>query len=410
MSECPHRRLLDFDAFAQGIPHDRVAELRAEHAVLWEPDEHSPAGHWLVLRQAEIDHVQHTPELFTSNHGPFLEDMPASLTDPSRRSINLMDPPAHRQYRSLVEYAFRPALLRDREPLMRDMAREIIDKVIDRGECEFVDEVAIQLPMRVMYSLLGVRPEDEARVVALTNAMLFYDDPEYAAAAGLVSGFEAKQALDDFGAALAADHRAHPRHNITMEVLEAERDGERLSNRDFGAFFTNLIAGGLDTTRNTMSWAMVEFVRHPDQYRRLQADPGLLPAAVEEILRFRNPVAYIRRTATQETEIAGQRVPKGAKMLCILGAPNRDPEQFERPDEFDIGRNPMDTRRRHRTFGGGPHYCLGMHQARMNLTVMLGEIARRWDNLRLLAEPRHARSIFMDGFNELRLGFDRRAA
>jgi cholest-4-en-3-one 26-monooxygenase len=407
VSDCPHRRLLDFDAFAQGIPHDHVAELRSEHAVLWEPDEHSPAGHWLVLRQAEIDQVLHTPELFTSSQGPFLEDMPASLIDPSRRSINLMDPPAHRQYRSLVEYAFRPALLKDREPLMRDMAREIIDKVIDRGECEFVNEVAIQLPMRVMFNVLGVRPEDEQRVVALTNAMLFGDDPEFAA--DKAESFNAKQALDDFGAALAADHRANPRHDITMEVLEAERDGERLSDRDYGAFFTNLIGGGLDTTRNTISWAMVEFIKQPDQYRRLQADPALLPGAVEEIIRFRNPVAYIRRTATKDLELAGQRIPKGGKMTCILGAPNRDPEQFERPDEFDITRDPMDTRRRHRTFGGGPHYCLGMHQARMNLTVMLGEITRRWDNLRLLAAPRHARSIFMDGFNELRLGFDRRA-
>jgi len=407
MSQCPIQPLMDFEAFAHGIPHERVAELARDHSLLWEADEHATGGHWLVLRQPEIDHVLHTPELFTSNFGPFLEDMPASLIDPGRRSINLMDPPAHRSYRSLVEYAFRPGLLKEREGLMREMAREIIDRVIERGECEFVGEVAIQLPMRVMFNLLGVRPEDEQRVVTLTNAMLFGDDPEFAA--DRAAGFNAKQALDDFGAALAADHRASPRHTITMEVLEAERDGERLSDRDFGAFFTNLIGGGLDTTRNTLSWAMVEFVRRPEQYRMLQSDPNLLPGAVEEILRFRNPVAYVRRTATQDLEFAGQRILKGGKMVCILGAPGRDPEQFERPDEFDITRNPADTRRRHRTFGGGPHFCLGMHQARMNLTVMLDEISSRLDNLRLLGEPRHARSIFMDGFNELRLGFDRRS-
>jgi cytochrome P450 len=406
VSQCPFQPLLTFDAFAKGIPHERVAELREAHAVLWEPDELSPEGHWLVLRQAEIDQVLHTPELFTSNFGPFLEDMPASLLRPDRLSINIMDPPAHRQYRSMVEYAFRPALLKEREPQMRQFAREIVDAVIDRGECEFVNEVAIKLPMRVMFNLLGVRPEDEKQVVSLTNAMLFGDDPEYAR--DRAAGFDAKQALDDFGVTLAADHRANPRHNITMEVLETERDGRRLSDKDFGAFFTNLIAGGLDTTRNTMSWAMVEFTRHPDQYRALQADPGLLPGVVEEILRFRNPVAYMRRTATRDLELAGQQIPKGAKMLCILGAPNRDPEQFERPDEFDITRDPGDTRRRYRTFGGGPHYCLGMHQARMNLTVMLGEIAGRMDNLRLAGEPRHVRSIFMDGFSALPLAFDKR--
>jgi cholest-4-en-3-one 26-monooxygenase len=407
MSQCPFAPLLDLDVFAEGVPHERIGEMRAAGRILWEPDAYATGGHWLVFHLEDIDHVLHTPELFTSGSGPFLEDMPPALLDTrKRRSINLMDPPAHRQYRSLVEYAFRPGLLKEREPVMREMAREIIDRVIDRGECEFVTEVAIQLPMRVMFNLLGVRPEDEQRVVALTNATLFGDDPEFAA--NRAAGFDAKHELDAFGVALAADHRANPRPTMTMDVLEAERDGERLSDHDFGGFFTNLISGGLDTTRNTLSWAMIEFIRHPDQYRKLQADPSLLPGAVEEILRFRNPVAYLRRTATQDLELAGQHIPKGGKLICLLGAPNRDPEQFERPDEFDITRTPADTRRRYRTFGGGVHFCLGLHQARMNLTVMLGEIVSRFDNLRLLAEPRHARSIFMDGFNELRLGFDKR--
>ncbi len=408
MSQCPYKPLLDFDNFAHGIPHDRISELRAEHRVLFEPDEFTTGGHYLVFRQEDIDQVLHTPELFTSSRGPFLEDMPENLLDPKRLSINLMDPPAHRQYRSLVEYAFRPGLLKEREPMMRDFARQIIDTVIDRGECEFVDDVAIRLPMRVMFYLLGVKPEDEQRVVDLTNATLFGDDPRYASSRK--AGFDAKNTLDDFGAALAADHRANPRHSITMEVLEAEREGRKLNDQEFGALFTNVISGGLDTTRNTLSWAMVEFVRHPDQYRALQADPSLLPGAVEEILRYRNPVVYLRRTATQDVELAGQKIPKGGKVLVLLGSPNRDAENFARPDDFDIRRDPGDTRRRYRTFGGGAHFCLGLHQARMNLTVMLGEIASRMDNLRLLAEPRHARSIFMDGFSELKLGFDKRAA
>ena len=408
MAQCPFKPLLEFEEFAQGIPHERVSELRREHAVVWEPDAYATGGHWLVLRQEEIDQVLHTPELFTSGGGPFLEDMPTALLDPSRLSINIMDPPTHREFRSLVEYAFRPALLKEREPIMRAMAKDIIDALIDRGECEFVDEVAMQLPMRVMFYLLGVRPEDEKTVVALTNATLFGDDPRYAKSRE--AGFNAKHELDAYGAALAADHRANPRHTITMEILEAEHDGDRVSDKDFGAFFTNLISGGLDTTRNTLSWAMVEFIRHPDQYRMLQADPALITGAIEEVLRFRNPVVYMRRTATRDLEFAGQQIPKGGKMVCILGAPKRDPALFDRPDEFDITRPPADTRRRYRTFGGGPHFCLGMHQARMNLSVMLGEIASRLDNLRLIGEPRHVRSIFLDGFSELRLGFDKRAA
>jgi cholest-4-en-3-one 26-monooxygenase len=196
---------------------------------------------------------------------------------------------------------------------------------------------------------------------------------------------------------------------MTADVLNSELDGQKLTDREFGRFFNNLITGGIETTRNTLAWAMMDFVAHPDQYRRMQEDLSLVPSAVEEILRFRNPVAYLRRTAKQDMELFGEKIPQGGKVICVLGSPNRDPALFERPDEFDIIRPLAATRRNYRTFGGGPHFCLGINQARMNLTVMLEEIARRMDNLCLLAEPKHARSFFMDGFKELRLGFGRRA-
>ena len=407
MSQCPFKPLLDFDAFAAGIPHATIAAMRGEHRILWEPDGHATGGHWLLFQQADIDYVLRTTELFTSNFGPILDDIPDSLLTDQRGSINFMDPPAHRQQRALVEYAFRPSLLKEREPVMRDMARAIIDRVIDRGRCEFISEVAIQLPMRVMFYLLGVRPEDEQRVVALTNRMILADDPDFAE--DRAAGFQASLDLIAYGASLAADHRAQPRDDITMEVLKSEIDGATLTDREFGLFFNNLIGGGIETTRNSLGWAMVEFIRDPAQYRLLQSDPALIPGAVEEILRYRNPVSYLRRTATCDLELAGERIPKGGKVVCVIAAPNRDPALFERPDMFDITRPPADTRRNYRTFGGGPHYCLGIHQARMNLTVMLGEIARRIDNPRLEAEPVHARSIFMDGFKRLELGFDVRA-
>ena len=399
--------LLEFERFEHGIPHAEIAALRDRHRVLWEPDPHATGGHWLVLHQSDIDHVLTNPDLFSSSSGPFLEEMPASLLDPERMSINLMDPPRHREYRALVEYAFRPSVLKDREPVMREMARDIIDAVIDRGECDFVNDIAVHLPMRVMFMLLGVRPEDERRVVDLTNATLFGDDPRYAVSRE--AGFDAKKELDQFGVDLAADHRANPRDTITMDVLNTEKDGERLSDKQFGAFFTNLISGGLDTTRNAMSWGLLQFIRQPDQYLKLQADPALVPNAAEEILRFHNPVIYLRRTTTREVELAGETIAAGEKLICIVSSANRDPELFERPDEFDIERPAAKTRRNYRTFGGGPHYCLGIHQARMNLAVMLSEVARRIDNPRLVAEPKLARSLFMNGFSEMRIAFDKRA-
>jgi len=253
-----------------------------------------------------------------------------------------------------------------------------------------------------------VRPADFRHVVGLTNTLSLADDPDFAE--NRAAGFVASMELMDFGAALAADHRANPRDSMTMDVLESELDGMKLTDREFGRFFNNLIVGGIETTRNTLAWAMVEFIRHPDQYRAMQHDLSLVPGAVEEILRYRNPVAYLRRTARQDLELAGAQIPKGGKVICVLGSPNRDPSLFERPDEFDIARPPAPTRRNYRTFGGGPHFCLGINQARMNLVVMLDEIARRIDNPRLLAEPKHARSFFMDGFKELLVGWDRRKA
>jgi cytochrome P450 len=406
MSGCPFKPLLDFDTFARGTPRALINEMRAEHRILWEPDDHITGGHWLLFQQADIDFVLRSTDLFTNNFGPLLEDIPPEVLPETQQSLTFQDPPVHRKFRTIVEYAFRPSQMKAREPIMRDMARAILDSVIDRGQCEFVNEVAIQLPMRVMFTLLGVRPEDFAHVVDLTNTLTLADDPDFAE--NRAAGFIASMQLFEFGAKLAADHRANPRDTMTMDVLNSEMDGEKLTDREFGRFFNNLIVGGIETTRNTLAWAMVEFIEHPDQYRLLQSDLELVPGAVEEILRYRNPVVYLRRTAKQDLELAGEKIPKGGKVICVLGSPNRDPALFERPDEFDITRPAADTRRNYRTFGGGPHFCLGINQARMNLIVMLEEIARRIDNPRLLAPPRHARSLFMDGFKELRLAFDRR--
>lgn len=408
MPGCPMRPFLDFETFSHGTPRAYLNELRQGHRILWEPDTHKTGGHWLLFQRDDIDQVLQTPALFTNNYGPLLEDIPDEALADLQQAMTFQDPPLHRKYRSLVEGAFRPQVMKAREPVMREIAHTILDGVVDRGECEFVNEVAIQLPMRIMFTILGVRPEDFAHVVHLTNVLTMADDPDFAGSRE--EGFVASLQLVDFGAALAADHRVNPRDSLTNEVLKSELNGESLSDREFGRFFNNLIVGGIETTRNTLSWAMVEFVEHPDQYQALQADPaGLAAGAAEELLRYRNPVVYLRRTATQAMEFAGQKIARGDKLVCVLGSPNRDPAYFERPDEFDITRPPDATRRNYRTFGGGPHFCLGLFQARMNLAVMLEEIARRIDRPRLLAPPRFARSLFMDGFKELRLGFEKRA-
>lgn len=405
MSQCPYRILLDLDAFAQGTPRELIAEMRQHERMVWQPDAFATGGHWLVLQQADIDQVLKKTELFTNNFGPLLEDFPADVLAEQQQSLTFMDPPLHRRYRALMDFAFRPRAIEQRADATRALAKEIIDGVIDRGECDFVTEVAMQLPMRVMYNLLGVEPEDYQYVVDLTNTLALADDPDFAE--NRQAGFMASMQLMEFGTRLAADHRRHPRDSMTMEMLSAELDGERLSDREFGRFFNNLIVGGMETTRNTLSWALYEFIRHPDQYALLQANLDLVPNAVEEILRYRNTVVYLRRTATRDMEFAGADIRKGDKLICVLSSPNRDPALFDRPDTFDITRKPEHTRRNYRTFGAGPHFCIGVHQARLNLCSMLDEIARRISHPRMSGEPRWARSIFMDGFKSMPITFER---
>ncbi|HQR04494.1 MAG: cytochrome P450 [Proteobacteria bacterium] len=406
MHPCPAHTLLDLDVFARGTPRDTIDRLREQHRILWEPDGFATGGHWLLFRQEDIDHVLKTPELFSSGFGPLLDDFPPELLVEQQKSMTFMDPPLHRKYRGLVDHAFRLKSLEAREGGMRRIATGIVDTVIDKGRCEFISEVATQLPMRVMYDLLGVEVADYRYVADLTNTLALADDPDFAE--NRAAGFHASLALIEFGTRLAADHRRNARDSLTMEVLGAEIDGERITDREFGCMFNNLIVGGMETTRNTLALGIHQFILQPDQYRLLEQDPELVPAAVEEILRYRNTVIYLRRTATKDLELAGEQIRKGDKLVCILGAPNRDPDFFEEPDRFDIRRPLQNTRKHYRTFGQGGHYCVGVHQARLNLKVMLEEIIRRMTNFRLLAEPRYARSIFMDGFKEMHVAFDKR--
>jgi len=395
---------MHLDHFAAGTPRDEIARLRHAHRLLWQEDGYARGGHWLVFQREDIDFVLKHPDLFTNAFGPLVEDTPDEILPELQQSMTFQDPPAHRVLRSLGDLAFKADSLAARRPLMQSMAREIVDALGDRRECEFIEEVAMQLPMRILFRLLGVRDEDYKHVVDLTNTLTLANDPDFAESR--LAGFQASIDLIGFGETLAADLRAHPRDSLSMDMLAAERQGRRLSDREFGRLFQNLVVGGVETTRNTLGWLIFELIRHPEQYALLQSDESLVEGAVEEILRFRNTVVYLRRTATRDQELAGETIRQGDKLLCLLAAVNRDERYFEDPDRFDITRDPAHTRRHYRTFGNGPHFCIGHQQARMNLEVMTAELVSRWTNLRLVTDPVHFRSNFMDGFKTMRLAFE----
>lgn len=403
MSLCPHASLLNLANFDQGTPRTEIARLRENHRIVWQDDEINGGGHWLVLHRDDIDQVLKTPADFTNNFGPLLEDFPEEFLAEQQQSLTFMDPPQHRNYRALADYAFRPKALEKRLPVMQRMASDIVDAVAHQSECEFVEDVAMQLPNRVMFTLLGVPETDYQKVVDLTQTLTLSSDPDYAS--DRMEGFMASMELMVYGEQLADDHRINPRDSMTMDMLNSDIEGRTLTSREFGRFFVNLIVGGVETTRNTLAWLFYELAQHPEQYASLRSDLSLVPNAVEEALRLHNTVIYLRRTATRAMNFAGESIGKGDKLVCVLGSVSRNPEYFEGPDLFNIHRDAAVTRRNYRTFGAGPHFCIGVHQARMNLEVMTAELVRRFSDLTVLEDPVHFRSNFMDGFKRMRLGY-----
>lgn len=409
MTTCPHRdRLMHLDNFAQGTPRADIEQLRREHRILRQPDDYAAGGHWLVLQKADIETVLRDPATFSSSHGPLLEDFPPDLLQLQRQAMTFMDPPQHRARRALVDYAFRPDVLDARKPMMQNKVTAIIDGIIGRGECEFVSEIAMHLPVHVIFSLLGVPEQDHAYLIRAINAMTLANDPDYAG--NRAEGFAASAELVAWAARFAAGRRGSPQGDLTDELLNAKIDDRALTDAEYAVTFQGIIIGGTETTRNTLSWLFYELIRHPEQLALLQNDLNRVPAAVEEILRYRNTVVYTRRTAMKDVEFAGEQIKQGDKLLCVLAAVSRDPNYFENPDVFDITRDPAQTRRHMRTFGFGVHACLGQHQARLNLEMMTREILTRMDHFRLLEEPVHFRSNFMDGFKRMRLGFEQRSS
>lgn len=406
MNRCPIDSLMNLDNFAEGTPRAEIARLRRAHRIVWQADEYASGGHWLVLHKEDIDQVLRDPARFTSGFGPLLEDFPPEILPVQRLAMTFMDPPEHRHKRALVDHVFRPNVLEERKPMMQKKVSAIVDGIIGRGECEFVGDVAMHLPVHVIFTLLGVPEEDYGYLIGLINTMTLANDPDYAGNRN--DGFLAIGEFMAWARKLAASHRTHPRDNLTMDLLNAEIDGARLTDDEFAVVFQGIIIGGTETTRNTLSWLFYELIQHPDQLEMLQNDLELIPNAVEEILRHRNTVIYLRRTATSDFTFAGESIRQGDKMICVLAAVNRDETLFDAPDTFDIMRDATHSRRTMRTFGFGVHTCLGQHQARLNLEMMTRELLTRLKNFRLLAEPTHFRSNFMDGFKKMPLGFEQR--
>jgi cytochrome P450 len=396
--------LCDPDVFAAGVPHGMFAVLRREDPVHWH-DEPGGPGFWCITKHADVRHVSRNPEIFSSQaQGTLIRDpSPAEL--PLLQSIMLnMDPPQHRQFRALVNKGFTPRRVADLEAHVEEKVTQILDRVVERGECDFVSEIAGPLPMEVICELMGVPEEDRQRIYDISNMMVGHDDPDFADPDSPIANTDYQNASAEmfmYANKLAEKARRHPADDLGTALLQAEVDGQRLSELDYNSFFLLLAVAGNETTRTVTCNGIIELLRQPEQLRRLRDDLSLVPVAVEEMIRFNPPVHYFRRTVLEDTEIRGVRLRAGDKLTIWYPSANRDEDVFRDPERFDAGRTPND----HLGFGIGEHFCLGANLARLELRVMVREVLRRLPDLELAAEPRRLRSNFINGVKTMPVRF-----
>jgi cholest-4-en-3-one 26-monooxygenase len=388
------------DNFVSGTPHHWFKELRREAPVHWHK-ERGGVGFWNLTKYEDVKFVSRNPQLFSSwLGGTNIGDRPEEALMGMRMIMLNMDPPQHVKFRRIVQRGFTPQMTAKQEPYLRALSKRIVDAVAERGECEFVEELAAELPLQVICELMGVPLEDRKLIFELSNKLIGFDDPEFQN-----TEEDARAAsMQMFGYAmnLAARYRKEPADNLTTTLMNVEIDGEKLSEIEFCSFFLLLLVAGNETTRTVTTNGMRALLAHPDQLQLLANDPSLVPTAVEEFVRFDPAVHYFRRTAMQDTEIRGKKIAKGQKVVLWYPSANRDEDVFSDPDRFDVTR----ADNQHLAFGIGEHYCLGANLARLELTVIFQEMLTRLKNLRLAAPPRRLRSNFINGVKEMRIEFD----
>jgi len=396
--------LTDPDVFVPGVPHEMFSVLRREAPVHWHEGDGRETGFWAITKHADLKHVSRTPEIFSSaEKGIMFRDPPPQELAAIRAIMISMDPPRHRQYRNLVNKVFTPRMIERLHVRVAAMVERIFDAVAERGECDFVEEIAAPLPMQVICEMMGVPDEDRRAIYDLSNRMVGFDDPEMRedAAPGGIDYNLASVEMFSYAARLAEKARRHPGDDLATALLAAEVDGERLSELDFNSFFLLLAIAGNETTRTVTTNGTIALLEHGDAIDALRRDPSLVATAVEEMLRWSPPVHYFRRTATADTEIRGVRIRAGDKLLLWYDSANRDEEVFANADRFDVRRDPNE----HLAFGIGEHFCLGASLARLELRMIFSGMLRRLRDLEIVSAPRRLRSNFINGVKEMRVRF-----
>ena len=401
--------LTEPDLFVRGNPHEVWRLLRAQAPVHWSDGAArgtwSFPGFWSITRYDDVVAVSRDPATFISSKGITMMTDPENATPASGlgKMLITMDPPRHVRLRRLVNKGFTPRMVAQLEPHVRGIVTEILDAVAPTGACDFVTDIAARLPVAVICEMMGVPREDWNQMFELTNRVLGADDPEYqtAGADAVETALQGQREMFGYFARLLGERRQARRQDLVSVLVDAEVDCEQLTNEEILYFCYLLILAGNETTRNATSGGMLALIEHPDQRARLLAEPALLPTAIEEILRWSSPVMHMARHATRDTEIRGQNIRAGEKLLLWYPSANRDEDAFPEPDRFDVGRTPND----HLAFGIGEHFCLGAGLARLELRVMFEELLRRLPDIEPAGPVERLRSTFIGGIKHMPVRF-----
>jgi len=393
--------LADAGRFVSGVPHEMFDVLRRDAPVWFHPGTDEVAGFWCIVKHADLVELSHDYPHFSSAQGGItLHDASEEDLEMQRQMMLMMDPPQHTKLRLLVNKGFTPRMITRLEDHVRDVARTIVDGVGPNGECDFVVDVAAELPLQVIAEMMGVPGEDREKIFDWSNRLIGSEDPEYNVSAEEAIGAATEMFL--YSAELAAHKREHPADDIISTLLQAEVDGNTLSDTEFNLFFQLLAVAGNETTRNLISHGMLALIEHPEEREKLMADRSLLPGAIDEMLRYASPVMYMRRTATSEFELRGQTIRAGDKVALWYIAANRDEDVFADPHRFDITRP---NRELVAFGGGGPHFCLGHNLARLEIRIMFEELLDRLPDIELAGPPQRLRSNFINGIKHLPVRF-----
>jgi len=421
--------------YETGVPFALLDRLRSESAVVWVDEEVLPnwpggQGFWLVLRHREVGQVLKNPRVFSSALGATQLMDPASDEDLRyvRKMMLNMDPPRHTRLRRLLQNSFTSRAIARLEAGIRDHARSIFDRALGQdseGECDFASDMAADMPLLSLADILGMPQQDRYLMYDWANRVIGSQDPDYKVSnlfdqargsdiarealklrpkpdgRGNMPNPRARTGMPDLYryAHLLAEHKRQSPGEDVMSILLAQVDeeGGQLSIEEFENMFWLFSVAGNETLRNGIPGGMLALLQNPQTMEQLRSDPGLLPRAVDEMLRWWTPVMLFRRTAAEDTELGGVHIQAGDKVVVSFVSANRDEEVFDNPDDFNIERSPNP----HYSFGYGPHFCLGAQLARTQMQALFGELLRRLEHIELAGEVRNLRSNFQRGMKYL---------